>query len=111
MDYDPKPREHLVAGDTNGAHDVFVHDRLGCSSTVASYCTPGTTSHGCEPVISGLGVPSATAGFGFTIAVNLVEGSKNGLVFYGLSGSASFPWSGGSSLLCVKPPTQRTSVQ
>lgn len=77
-----------------------------------SYCTAGTTSHGCVPSILGSGHPSASAGSGFTITVQNVEGQQNGLIFYGLQGGQATPWSSAStSLLCVKPPTQRMTVQ
>jgi hypothetical protein len=76
-----------------------------------TYCTAGTTSHGCVPSISGIGAPSASATSGFTIRVDGVEGQRAGLVFYGASGQIALPWgSGGSSYLCVKAPTQRMSV-
>jgi len=79
-----------------------------------AYCTAGTTTHGCVPSITGTGSASASTGSGFTIAVNNVEGSKSGLIFYGLSNTGWTPttWAVGStSFLCVKAPTQRTPTQ
>ena len=76
-----------------------------------NYCTAGTTSHGCNAAISGTGTPSASAPSGFTIAVNDVEGTQSGLIFYGLSGQASIPWGTGTSFMCVKSPLERTPVQ
>jgi hypothetical protein len=75
---------------------------------VTTYCTAGTTTNGCVPAISGVGAASATAGSGFTLGVLNVEGQKQGVFFYGVSGPVSLPWaSGSSSFLCVKSPTQR----
>jgi photosystem II stability/assembly factor-like uncharacterized protein len=74
-----------------------------------AYCTAGTTSHGCVPAISAVGTPSATASSGFSIAVDQVEGQRQGLIFYGTSGRVAVAWGPGSSFLCVKTPTQRTS--
>jgi hypothetical protein len=77
-----------------------------------SYCTAGTTSSGCEALISWTGTPSATATSGFTLTVNNLEGQKQGLLFYGVSGRAASAWGvGGTSYLCVKAPTQRTTTQ
>jgi hypothetical protein len=54
------------------------------------------------------GSPSVAAASGFTLDVANVEGAKQGLVFYGLSGRKADPWAGGStSFLCVKAPLQR----
>ena len=81
----------------------------GCTG-VASYCTAGTTSSGCTALCSGAGTPSASTGSGFTIAVSSVEGQRSGLIFYGLSGPNAVAWSS-TSVLCVKPPVQRTTIQ
>jgi choice-of-anchor B domain-containing protein len=93
------------------AIDDFVVRDVDCS-TIAVYCTAGTTSSGCNASISSSGVPSASTSGAFTIAVSGVEGQRAGLVFYGVSGALASPWvSGSSSFLCVKAPTQRTSPQ
>jgi hypothetical protein len=76
-----------------------------------SYCTAGTSSHGCVPSIATSGIPSASASSGFTISASGLEGQKQGLVFYGISGRLAQPWGTGTSFLCVKAPTQRTTVQ
>jgi hypothetical protein len=86
----------------------------GCSGNVASYCTAGTTSSGCNATISGSGTPSATATSGFDIDIDNVEGQKQGIIFYGINntGFNPTPWGvGGTSYLCVKAPLQRTGVQ
>ncbi|MBL8803181.1 MAG: FG-GAP repeat protein [Planctomycetes bacterium] len=77
-----------------------------------SYCTAGTSTHGCLPSISATGAPSLAATSGFSIDVVNVEGDKQGLLFYGLSGRAASAWgAGGASLQCVKAPTQRMPAQ
>jgi hypothetical protein len=97
-----------VPGDSNGNLDLFVRELQGCSATIACYCSAGTTTSGCVPSISGSGTPSASAGSGFTIAVDSVEGHKNGMFLYGLNGPQSSPW--GASFLCVQPPLQRMGL-
>jgi hypothetical protein len=94
-----------------GTPDALIRIDLDPCTPVV-YCTPGTTTNGCVPSISGTGTPSGTAGSGFTIAVAGVEGQKSGLIFYGINGPNSIAWSGTStSFLCVKTPTQRTPAQ
>jgi len=99
---------NLHAGpDTNFAPDIFVR-----SHPSSSYCTAGTSTNGCVPSIAGVGHPSATSGSGFTLSLSGGEGQKSGLFFYGLTGPLSSPWGAGStSLLCVKSPTQRMTMQ
>jgi hypothetical protein len=82
-----------------------------CTSGVA-YCTAGTTSNGCVPSISGSGTPSLSASSGFTIHVANVEGLRQGILFYSVTGRQAMPWAVGStSFMCVMQPTQRTGVQ
>jgi hypothetical protein len=81
-----------------------------CANTVV-YCTAGTTTNGCTATLSASGVPDADAGAGFTVTATGVEGQKQGLFFYGLSGALAQPWGTGSSFLCIKAPTQRGAAQ
>jgi M6 family metalloprotease-like protein len=74
---------------------------------VSTYCTPGSSTNGCVPTISAVGVPSAAQSSGFMIDATGLEGQKVALHFYGLSGQVATPWGAGSSVLCVKPPHQR----
>lgn len=91
---------------------IFKYASLAGPSAPTAYCTAGTSSHGCVPTIAATGTPSVSATSGFTISVATVEGQKQGLIFYGVSGRNAVPWAAGSnSLLCVKTPTQRTHVQ
>ncbi len=54
-----------------------------------------------------MGAPSVAALSGYPLTVTNVEGQKQGILFYGVSGAAAQPWGTGSSFLCVKSPTQR----
>ncbi len=85
--------------------------RYNCTPPVASYCTAGTTSNGCVPVIAGTGLASASQTSGFTISVSQVEGQQSGLLFYGVNGPVAVAWGTSSSFFCVKAPTWRTPVQ
>lgn len=76
-----------------------------------SYCTSGTSTSGCNATLNFAGIPSASAHSGFTLNASSVEGGKQGLIFYSLSGRANAPWGASSSFLCVKSPTQRTATQ
>jgi hypothetical protein len=102
---------------TNGAELManaltYVANAGGCTGGAANYCTPSTTTNGCTPVMSASGTPSASAPSGFTLSCASVEGQKSGLIFYGISGPNNSPWGlGGTSTLCVKPPTQRMTTQ
>lgn len=86
---------------------------LKIEPTMSTYCASATTTNGCEPRMSGSGVASASSSSGFQLRADFVEGVRFGLFFYGVSGSTFFPWSatGGPGYLCVKPPTQRMSLQ
>jgi hypothetical protein len=108
-------QENLMVSD-DGEWLIFEGTLRGLSTAVlvrmtlpvTTYCTAGTTTNGCVPAISAVGAPSASAGSGFTLSVLNVEGQKQGLFFYGVSGAVALPWaSGSSSFLCVKSPTQR----
>jgi formylglycine-generating enzyme required for sulfatase activity len=75
---------------------------------VSTYCTAGTTVHGCVPSIAGVGVPSAVDSSGFDIVVSNVPGQRAGTIFFGFY-PASIPWAPFSpSYQCVAFPIQRT---
>jgi len=79
-----------------------------------AYCTAGTTTHACTASISASANPSLTFAHTCNITVAGVEGQKSGILFYGINntGFTSAPWgTGGTSLLCVKAPLQRTPIQ
>ena len=92
------------------AGSCYIFDLLDGES-VTQFCTPGTTTSGCQPQAFGAGVPTASQTLPFDVEVTGVEGAKVGVVFYGVNGETSIPWNGGSSTLCAVPPLQRTSIQ
>ena len=73
-----------------------------------NYCTPGVSASGCQASLSSLGTPSASAPSGFSITAATVEGTKDGLFFYGTNGAQANPWGNGTSFQCVVPPTFRS---
>jgi hypothetical protein len=80
-------------------------------STGLAYCTAGVTSLGCQPLLTAVGLPSASASSGFVLSASALDGQRSGLIFYGVSGAHAAPWSAtSSSFLCVKSPTQRMGV-
>jgi hypothetical protein len=76
-----------------------------------SYCTAGTTTNGCNAIISATGQPSISFANPCVINTTGVEGNRSGITFYGLSASGVLWCPAGSSYLCVKAPTQRMTVQ
>ena len=82
-----------------------------CECDATTYCTSGTTSSGCTPVIAGVGRASATGTSSFALQASQLEGGRSGHVFYGLNGAATMPWGQSSHFLCVRAPTQRTGTQ
>ncbi|MBM3987669.1 MAG: hypothetical protein FJ294_06905 [Planctomycetes bacterium] len=84
--------------------------REDCPPPVA-FCTAGTTTNGCTATLEASGVPSASASSGFTLTASGVEGAKQGLIFYSVTGRTALAWGTSSSFLCVKAPTQRTPAQ
>jgi hypothetical protein len=102
-----------VGGWTSAADPLLPHALVikGGGQGAVVYCTAGTSSNGCVPSISASGTPSASAASGFTLSASSIEGVKQGLFFYGISGQVAVPWGTGNSFLCVKAPTQRMNVQ
>jgi len=89
--------------DNNG-----VPDQCETCPGVVTYCTAGVSTNGCVPTLSATGVPSVGATSGFTLVCNTLEGQKNALFYYGITGPKASVWApGSSSYLCVKAPTQR----
>ncbi|MBL8802959.1 MAG: LamG domain-containing protein [Planctomycetes bacterium] len=87
--------------DANGIPD-------DCETPIVTYCTAGTTVHGCVPSILGAGTPSAHAASGFDIVVSNVPGQRFGTIFYGFYQLVT-PWAPGSgSYKCIAFPIQRT---
>jgi hypothetical protein len=76
----------------------------------ASYCTAGTSASGCQAILSGAGIPSATASSGFTVSARSVQGAKDGLFFFGSNGRQANTWGNGTSFQCVVPPVHRAGI-
>ncbi|HUR26972.1 MAG TPA: hypothetical protein VM509_02190 [Planctomycetota bacterium] len=74
--------------------------------TTAVYCTAKANSLGCTPTITSIGVPSASAGSGFTVLATNVLNNKPGLIIYTSSGRAAVPFQGG--FRCVNSPIKRS---
>jgi hypothetical protein len=72
-----------------------------------TYCTAGTSASGCNALISAGGTASATAASGFVLSAGTVEGSKDGLFFFGANGRQANSWGSGTSFQCVVPPVKR----
>ncbi len=81
------------------------------AATLVNYCTAGTSTAGCVASLSATGQPRASASSGFTLQATALEGNKQALFFYGISGRSVNAWGPSSSFLCVKSPTQRTPSQ
>jgi polyhydroxybutyrate depolymerase len=73
----------------------------------ASYCTAGTSASGCTALLTSTGTPSTTQASGFVVATSQLEGSKDGLFFYGFNGAQANSWGNGTSFQCVTPPVLR----
>jgi hypothetical protein len=73
-----------------------------------TYCTAKVNSLGCTPTIGSTGIPSATAGSGFTVTGSNVINNKPGILFYGTTGQAAIPFQGGT--LCVASPIKRSGA-
>ena len=99
-------RAALVSPPTGNLHEIYLRDRGASAST---YCTAGTTSNGCNATVSAVGAASVSAGSGFDVTVDSVEGNKLGILFWGTTPQA-LPWGAGTSWLCIGAPTTRTGV-
>lgn len=97
---------------TSASAYIFAPTPLVCPET---YCTPGTTSSGCQALLSTRGLPRISSTTGFELVARGVQGQQFGLFFYGVSGRASIAWgapsSGCTSTLCVANPLVRCAVR
>jgi len=75
-----------------------------------NYCTAGTSANGCQALISGSGIPSATAPSGFTLSASNVEGNNAGRFIFSSNGRQANPWGNGTSFQCVVTPVKRSEV-
>ena len=86
--------------------------RVVLPRTPTAYCTAGTTTNGCVPSISTATQPSASFAVPSVVTVSNVEGNRNGLLFFSVTGQNNVPWGlGSTSYFCVKTPTMRTTLQ
>ncbi|MFM7298988.1 MAG: thrombospondin type 3 repeat-containing protein, partial [Planctomycetota bacterium] len=118
----PNPGQSDCDGDGTGdacaiAAGAFDTDADGVPDTcelgaVFAYCTAGTSTNGCVPVMSATGVPSAAAFSGFLVRCNQLEGQKTALCFYSLQGPSALSWGlNSTSFRCVGNPSQRVQIQ
>ena len=83
---------------------------LGDPQHVATYCTAGFSASGCTATMFASGTASASASTGFILMASTVEGSKDGLFFFGTNGGQANPWGSGTSYQCVVPPVKRAGM-
>jgi hypothetical protein len=84
----------------------FVASAGGCTGAPVTYCTAKLNSLFCLPAIGFAGVPSATAGSGFTLSATNVLNNKPGLLIYTDGGRAAVPFVGG--LRGITTPIRRS---
>ena len=76
--------DNLVPGDTNGAADVFVRDRLTGTTERISVSSSGAQANGPSGFLNGMGGPSISADGRYVAfdsqATNLVKGDTNGAI-------------------------------
>ena len=82
----------------------------GSPCTPAPYCTAGTSACGCQALLSASGVASASLPSGFVVSASAVEGSKDGIFYFGTNGRQANSWGNGTSFQCVVPPAHRAGV-
>lgn len=95
------------AGGDVGAFSSWSLDGYYLPTGPLTYCTAGTSTNGCVPTLTANGTPSQAMLWPSTVFAVGIEGQKSGMIFYGTQGKSALPW--GSSTLCVKAPTQRSS--
>lgn len=89
-------------------HGAFMIRAEGTGNAPTVYCTPKTNSVGCQPAISWLGTPSASAGSGFFLQATSEINRVSGMLLYTTAGRASTPFGGGT--LCLAQPLRRTPL-
>ncbi len=86
---------------------------LACPGTPTTFCRPSAPGsfNFCIATIAASGQPSVSGAGSCVLTVSGVDGQRNGLFLYGVSGQISVPWcAGSSSQLCVAPPRQRMQL-
>lgn len=72
------------------------------------YCTAKVDSLGCTSILGTSGVPSASAGSGYTLQYGPVPGGNVGLFVYSTNGALASPVQTPFGLICVATPLFRT---
>lgn len=74
-------------------------------ASCVNYCTAGVSTNGCVATMSCSGVPSAGALSGYVLTTSGLEGQKNALMRFSVTGRNATVWAAGSSsFLCIKAP-------
>ena len=98
--------EGSLGGPNAGGNDVWLARYDGPYPPSMTYCTAKINSQACTPSIGYSGVPSATAGIGFTIRALNVINNKAGLLIYTDAGRAAVPFAG--RFRCINIPVRRS---
>ena len=82
---------------------------LALGGPVVSYCTAGTSTSGCQALLSATGVASASLPSGFSQREHRrrLEGRD---LYFGTNGRQANSWGNGTSYQCVAPPAHRAGV-
>ncbi|MEO6708689.1 MAG: hypothetical protein ABI054_08010, partial [Planctomycetota bacterium] len=80
--------------------------RIGPACLPLVYCSAKLNSAGCTPQIASAGMPSASAGSGFTLSAGNVLNHRPGLLLYTNGGRDAIPFGGGT--LCIHSPIERS---
>lgn len=91
----------LVAGDTNGAYDLFIIDLRHNAPVPQTYCSATTNSLGCAPSITSSGIPSPASSYTFSISATGARNQRTGALLWSFT-SAQTPFFGGT--LCLGSP-------
>jgi len=73
----PSSADNLVGGDTNGKHDIFVHDRQMGHTELVSIASEGTLGNGASSSRPSISADGRFVAF-YSPASNLVDGDTNG---------------------------------
>jgi hypothetical protein len=104
------PGDVLVLNSWGRLSNAFPFATEGCALP-ETYCTAGTSEHGCTAEMGWSGTPSASAPSGFLAIAAGAEGQHHGLFYFGTNGRQASPWGNGTSFQCVVPPVVRTPLQ
>jgi Tol biopolymer transport system component len=98
----------LAPGGVNGNGNLYLRQIVRGAAT---YGTAGTSVNGCTPAISAIGTPSASAGSGFTLTLDQIDGGRLAMLAHSVTGAIALPFApGSSSVLSLRPPLQRLSM-